>query len=271
MPIIDAIVNPNPTPDPTIDTVSFLDKKNYGADIFKQNAMNKVTVDDIDKQLAGISDKKTSAFADMVKFYKSQGLPVDPAEITKTVKTFRGELDDQARSLVQDKQSRVEAAAKSGEMEYQSMASSFLDARKKQAGIDKMIQEESYKPITDPNKIVELKKQKDEADKKVDSIKKDFAKNGITEPDAIVKQQDLLQADIKDLQNNGVNISDQRQILMAKYPDQAIDIVKATSGQTETNADHVLYATALGQYDNADGQFQPKAFMKDLQSVPEYR
>jgi hypothetical protein len=70
----------------------------------------------------------------------------------------------------------------------------------------------------------------------------------------------------------GMSPTDQRAILTAKYPNQEMMVMEATAGAGKAvTADQVLYNTALGQYDDADGQFNAPTFLADLQKVPEYQ
>lgn len=57
----------------TVDTsADFMEKKDYGADMFKQYAMNNVTTEDIDQQLTDLTNKKADAYVELQKFYKSK-------------------------------------------------------------------------------------------------------------------------------------------------------------------------------------------------------
>jgi hypothetical protein len=65
------------TPAPTAET--FLNEKNYGEDLFKRNAIAKVTTDDIDQSLVDLVNKKSDAYADIMKYYRANGDPISPA------------------------------------------------------------------------------------------------------------------------------------------------------------------------------------------------
>lgn len=249
----------------------FSTAKNYGADIFKQYSMNNVTTEDIDTQLNDIANKKITAYTELTKYFKSKGEDVTPARIMQYADAFHKELDQQASLLVKEKASRLQSAEQQGNMEYQSLSTSFMDARRKQMGLDQQILDESTKPQTDPDKIVELKTQKEEADKKVEDIKKKFKEKGIEQPEAILRQGDAMEEDLKDLQAKWVSVTDQKAILTAKYPDQEVRAIELTAGNQATNIDSILYETALGKYDDAQGQFNANTFLADTQKIPEYQ
>jgi hypothetical protein len=249
----------------------FSTAKNYGADMFKQYAMNNVTTDDIDKQIEDNKTKKFQAFADIVKYAKANNISTDPKMIKTMADQVMVNMDNQNALLLKEKQARLQSAEQQGNMEYQSLSTSFMDARRKQMGIDQQILDESTKPQTDPDKIVELKTQKEEADKKVEDIKKKFKEKGIEQPEAILRQGDTMEEDLKDLQAKWVSVTDQRAILTAKYPDQEVRAIELTAGNQAENIDSILYATALGQYDDAKGQFNASTFLADTKKIPEYQ
>lgn len=256
---------------PNVPKEDFLTRKNSGAEIFKNYATNSVTVDDLDTKIADVTNKKITAYADLTKYFKSRWEDVSPAKIMALSDAMHSELSSQASELVKEKQARFDTASKTAEADYQSLSSKFMTARKQQMWLDQELYNETIKTVSDPARVTELMTQKDQADKKVESIKKEFSKKGINEPEAILNEQEVMAQDIKDMQAKWVSLSDIRSLMIDKYPDQVQTIVEATAGNVQNSADQILYSTALGQYDNAEWNFQPKAFMADLQSVPEYQ
>ena len=216
-------------------TQNFLDQKNYGADIFAKAAMEKVTTNDIDSQLVNLAQKRMDSYVDIVKYNKANGIPVKPAEIMGMVNQLDTSLSAKADQLNSEKTARITKAATDAQQEYAALSSSYITARRQQMWLDQQMQAEASKPQPDTNTITLLAKQKDVLDTEVNTMKKQFAKSGIDQPDAIIRDN------------------------------------QDTIGAWQQTADQLLYKTALGTYHDATGKFNDKAFLQDTQTVPEFQ
>ena len=245
--------------------------KSNGADIMKQYAMSNVTTDDIDQKIETNKTKKFEAFAEILKYAKANNISTDPKMVKTMADQIMVNMDNENAVLLKQKQQRLLNAEQQWAMEYQTLSASFLDARKKQMGLNNEIIAESQKPVSDPDRIVELKAQKDEADKKVEKIKKDFSKKWINEPDAILREWENMQQDIQDLQSRWVSPEQQKAILTAKYPDQEVTAMGMTAGGWQATLDQLRGGLINKQYDDAEWQFNAPAFLADVQKIPEYR
>jgi len=103
------------------------------------------------------------------------------------VNTMDSEIGDQSRALVAEKEARITKASTDAQAEYTNLSTAYLTARRQQMGLDQQLVDESTKIKSDPNAIALIVKQKEVVDKSVDSMKKQFAKNGIDQPDAIIR------------------------------------------------------------------------------------
>lgn len=221
---------------------TFQTQKNYGADLFKRNATEKVTTSDLDQQIEDNKTRKFQIFADIVKYAKANNIATDP----KTMKTMADQamatLDTQNTNLQTEKMTRISEAQKGAEEDYSVLKNDFIYQRQRQMQLDKDVMNESTQPSSNPQKITDLMKEKEQVDKKVEGIKKQFKANGIEQPEAILRQES----------------NEQKQQSLP-------DAIQAP------HIDKVLYDVGLGKYDDADGTFNAKSFITETQKLPEFQ
>lgn len=256
---------------PTVDT-TFLDKKNYWADIFSQYAMGKTTTDDIDQELDRLTNKKITSYVDTMKYLKSKWEKPTPAQVKTISDSINSDIAYQAKLLEKEKATRLQTAEKQWAIDYQTLSSQYLNTKKQLTDIDSQIQQESTKPVSDPVSIQNLLTQKQQIQKNMDQVTKEFQKRWVNDPWTIVRQDDQMQSDIQMLAGKWATKDEIQWYLATKYPDQELRVRELTAGNMWAwqNIDNLLYKVWLWQYDDAQWEFDAKTFIKDTQSIPEY-